>query len=295
MGTTVEVQIADRDEEEANSAINKVFSEFDRLNSKYSTYSEESYISRLNRNDSLEIKVDPETYWLLKKCNENYKITEGGFDPAIGNLVKLLGFESEDPGLPSADKIKEKLQEVGWKHITLLDDNRLIRSRKVSLNFNAIVKGYAVDRGAEILKNEGIEKFLVNAGGEIKTSGKEWSIGIQHPRQRDSLIAELKLKNLAVATSGDYQQFFKAGGKRYTHILNPVTGYPADQCQSVTIIAEDVLTADAIATGLFVQGVDKGLSIVENMKNIEAMMVDSSGRIRVSSGFNKFTGGSDGI
>ncbi len=153
----------------------------------------------------------------------------------------------------------------------------------------AIAKGYAVDKAMEVLLKKGISDGLINAGGEIKVIGEQWIVGIQHPREINFLAAKIKLdNNTAVATSGDYEQFFEKDGRRYHHILNPKTGYPADELQSVSLIAQDVTIADGLATAVFVLGTTKGLRLIESLPETEAMIIDSSGFMSYSSGFKKF-------
>lgn len=289
MGTLIEIQVKGAEENEANAAITKAFAEFERLNEKYSTYKNDNFMWSLNQSDAEYLEVDDETFFLLMESGKLNEATEGGFDPAIGGLIDLLGFEKGSPEMPKQNKVLEALEHVGWKHIELKEPNTLVRKKKVHLNFSAVVKGYAVDRACEILEQEGMPEYLVNAGGEIKGKGEDWKIGIQHPRERNSLLGKLIVPNgMGVATSGDYEQYFNKEGKRYSHIINPVTGYPATETQAVTVIAKDVLTADALATGVFVQEPAKGMEIIETLPDAECLIVKSTGEVIYSSGFDKY-------
>ncbi|MCF8242674.1 MAG: FAD:protein FMN transferase [Melioribacteraceae bacterium] len=288
MGTMIEIQVADLDEKESNKAITAAFNEIERINRKYSTYIKNNLMWDINNSDKKVIDVDPETYDLLIICDELFHTTNEAFDPAIGNLIDLLGFETGYPDLPEPGTIVEALQNVGWKHVNIEEKNKLRRSRNVKLNFGAIAKGYAVDRASFILDSLGVKKYLVNAGGEVKGEGREWLVGIQHPRKKNELLGSIVLNGRGIATSGDYEQFFNKAGRRYTHIINPVTGYPARECMAVTVITADVTRADALATGIFVQSPQIGLEIIEGLKETECLIVDSSGVIIKSSGFDKF-------
>ena len=288
MGTIVEIQIKDAGKEDANEAVNKAFAEFNRIDEKYSTYKQKNLMWKINNSEEDTIELDDESSYLVLKSEELYKATQGGFDPAIGNLIDLLGFETGDPELPPKEKVLEILKNTGWKNIQIKDKNRLIKSPEEKINFGGIAKGYAVDKAAEILEAEGIENYLINAGGEIYASGEDWTIGIQHPRNKNELIGAVNPDRIGIATSGDYEQFFEEDGKRYNHIINPVTGMPADETAAVTVIAGDVTTADGLATGIFVAGVETGMEIIENLENTEAMFIDSAGAVFYSSGFKKF-------
>jgi len=288
MGTTIEIQVIHNNNQVANEAINSAFEEVERINRKYSTYIDSNYIWVINNSGVSELKVDDETFYLLQKCNEFYEATNGGFDAAIGTYIDILGFETDNPDEPTITEIQSALEKVGWKHIELLENNLIRKIKPVKINFGAIAKGYAVDRMAEILRNNGIKKFLINAGGELIGEGNDWTIGIQHPRKKNELLGKVILNNISVATSGDYEQFFEKKNKRFHHIINPKTGLPSLETQAVTIISEKNVDADALATGVFVIGPVEGLKIIESLKNVEGLIVDSSGTIIKSSGFDQY-------
>lgn len=288
MGTTIEIQVIHNDNQAANEAINSAFEEVERINRKYSTYIDNNYLWVINNSGVSELKVDDETFYLLQKCNEFYEATNRGFDAAIGTYIDILGFETDNPDEPAITAIQSALEKVGWKHIELLENNLIRKNKPVKINFGAIAKGYAVDRMAEILRNNGIKKFLINAGGELIGEGNEWTIGIQHPRKKNELLGKVILNNISVATSGDYEQFFEKKNKRFHHIINPKTGLPSLETQAVTIISEKNVDADALATGVFVIGPVEGLIIIESLKNVEGLIVDSSGTIIKSSGFDQY-------
>lgn len=288
MGTMMEVQIRGVDENVANKAIDESFAEFKRLDTLFSTYIKGNEMWRINNSDSDTIVINEEVFSVLKKCDKIWRETEGAFDPAVGKLIDIIGFEKDKPALPSAEQIKSALEKVGWKKIKLEEPNVLIKPSHVKISLNACIPGYAADRVSKILLKKGIENFLVNAGGEIVAKGSDWKIGIQHPRKQNELLNSISLDGISVSTSGDYQQYFNKNGKRYTHIFNPVTGLPANGCEAVTIIAEDGLTSDALSTGIFVMGPEKGMKLIEKLPGVEALIVDTTGAIHKSSGFGKY-------
>jgi thiamine biosynthesis lipoprotein len=158
---------------------------------------------------------------------------------------------------------------------------------RMELDLGAIAKGYALDRAGEVLKKRGVENFLANAGGDLRVGGRKekeipWTIGIQHPRLPSDFIAKIQSKNAGIATSGDYEKYFLKDGERYHHILVPSSGLPARECQSVTILAPTAMDADALATTVFVLGPKKGFSLIEEMPNVHALIVDRRGSVLLS-------------
>lgn len=288
MGTMMEVQIRGVNEDVANKAIDESFAEFKRLDTLFSTYLKGNEMWRINNSDSNTIVINKEVFSILKKCDKIWRETNGAFDPAIGNLIDIIGFEKNNPVLPSAEQIKNALDKVGWKKIKLEEPNILIKPLRVKISLNACIPGYAADKVSRILLKKGINNFLVNAGGEIVAKGSDWKIGIQHPRKQNELLNSISLDGISVSTSGDYQQYFNKNGKRYSHIFNPVTGLPANGCEAVTVIAKDGLTSDALSTGIFVMGPEKGLELIEKLPGVEALIVDTTGTIHKSSGFGKY-------
>lgn len=287
LGTVVEIKVAATDKDAAHAAIQKAFNEILKIDSLFSTYNPASPVSKINKSIDTSFAVGKEIYFLLSKSDSMWKLTGGAFDAALNNFVKAWGFDADEPSMPGEADLKKAKVESGWKNIFLQGNNSFIRRNNAGLNFGAIAKGYAVDKAAEVLRSEGIEKAFVNAGGEIKAIG-EWIIGIQHPRNSEEMIMQIIIRDKAVSTSGDYEKYFLRNGKRYHHIFNPQTGMPADECQSVTIIADDVLTADVISTAVFVMGPGKGKIFLDSLKNIEGVIIDKNGKPALSENFNSY-------
>jgi thiamine biosynthesis lipoprotein len=288
LGTVVEIQVRDVDDKKAEDAITKAFAEVKRIDDLFTTYNEESPVWKLNNVTDSIISVDPEIYSLIVLCDSITKLSNGSFDVSLDNLTKSWGFYTDNPHLPKQAEVDSALLLSGWKSIKLFGDNKIIKHKNVGLNFGAIAKGYAVDKALEVLKKSGIKEALINAGGEISVIGSDWIVGIQHPREINSIIKKIKLNGKTVATSGDYEQYFEVDGKRYHHILDPKTGYPSTGLQSVTIINKSNTIADAFATAVFVMGKEKGMRLIESLDNTETMIIDSEGNIFYSSGFEKF-------
>lgn len=288
MGSTIEIQVRGVDKTLANEAINAAFAESKRIDTLFSTYLKDNYMSSINKSEKEDIFVNSEMFFMLKKAEELWKLTDGAFDAAIGKIIDLVGFEKNSPTLPTPEEVLKALENVGWKKIKLSEPNGLYKPKNIRISFNAVVPGYAADKCSQILEQKGIKNYLVNVGGEIFSKGNNWKIGIQHPRKKDELLGTISADCVGISTSGDYQQYFKKNGKRFSHIFNPATGYPANECEAVTIIAKDALTADALSTGIFVLGPKKGLALIEKLKDVEGIIVDITGTIHQSSGFTKF-------
>jgi thiamine biosynthesis lipoprotein len=288
MGSTVEIQVRGINSVTANKAIFASFEEVKQLDTLFSTYMTGNPMWMLNNTDADEIVVTNEMFNMLKMCDEIWRMTNGAFDPAIGNLIEVIGFEKGSPKLPTSKQIENALGKIGWKNILLKKENIISKPKQMRLSFNAIVPGYAADKIANLLSNFGIKEYLINVGGEIFARGDNWKIGIQHPRKEKELLGTINLNGMGVSTSGDYEQYFKKDGKRYSHLLNPLSGYPADECEAVTIIAKEASLADALSTGVFILGPVKGMELIEKLENVEGIIVDTTGTIHESSGFKKF-------
>lgn len=288
LGTVVEVQIRETDRKKAEASIEKAFNEIKRIDDLFSTYNKDSPVWKLIHNQDTLINVDPEIYSLMILCDSIYNITYGSFDVSLNKLLTTWGFDGDDPSLPADDKLSRALLNSGWDNIKLLEENMFKRAVGIELNFGAIAKGYAVDKAISVLKANQINSALINAGGEINTIGDDWIIGIQHPRIPNQIIEKVNPGKMSVATSGDYEKYFELDGKRYHHILNPKTGYPADSLISVTVLNKSCTITDALVTAVFVLGQLKGLRLIEALPETEVMIIDKQMNKSYSSGFKKF-------
>lgn len=220
----------------------------------------------------------------LRVMNES----NGAFDPRIKPLIDLWGFDGGQPAVPEAaalDASVEKLQVQGQPF-----DLQELAADPAVLHYGAWAKGYAVDRALAVLWSRE-SAALVDAGGEVRGFGADWTVGVQHPRLPGSLLVALEPGELAVATSGDYEQFFEQDGERYCHLLDPRTGWPAKGCRSVTVLAPDCARADALATAVFVLGSTEGLNLVEGLPGVECLIIDAEGERHDSSGLDAYLTG----
>jgi len=272
MGTFVEVTSPDKEA----SAI--VFNEIKRVEDLLSKYKADSEVSKLNKIGKL--KVSPGTFYIIKKSKEFWRASNGAFDITVAPLIDLWGFTDKKYFVPDDTEIKNVISLIGSDKIILNDKDNVIKFSVsgMKIDLGGIAKGYAVDCAVAKLKQKGINSCLINAGGQIYCLGdrfaKPWKIAVRDPRG-ENITGYLRLKNRAIATSGDYEQYFIKNNRRYSHIINPKTGYPADSgIISVTVIAPDGLTADALATSIFVLGKEKGEELAKNYAGVEVKIVE---------------------
>lgn len=299
MGTIVEISVAAQDEDAAFHAIKAAFSEMERIEREMSFFREESELSRLNRLAGRgPVQVSQELVALLRTSLRISQLTQGAFDVTVAPLLRLWPIYRAEKILPTDDRIREALSHVGYRKLMVSEHDRTVAFADpgMAVDLGGIAKGYAIDRAVAILKNLGVRAALVNAGGDVyaygrKPNGDPWTIGIRHPRQKDGVLAAAKVKDMAIVTSGDYERFFIKDGKRYSHIIDPRSGFTAQKTASVTVTAPEAVVADGLATGVLVLGAEKGLSVVESIPGVEAAVITegpSGGlEMRVSAHFLK--------
>jgi len=283
MGTLIEVTVVCRDQVQANKAIETAFQEMGRVEHLLSIYQNESPISMINNlAGDQTVMVDSEVFQILKEAIGYGKLTSGAFDLGIGPLTSLWDFGQGH--IPSKDEIAAKLLLVDYRDVILNEGGEVrFGAAGMAIDLGGIAKGYAVDRAIEVLEANGVSRAMVNAGGDMRVIGRIWRIGIQHPREANSVLGILRLKDEAVATSGDYQRYFIKDGVRYHHIIDPRTGWPATDCMSVTIVAKEAAMADALATGCFVLGPKLGMELIRSLPGVEGIIVSSEGKVLASS------------
>lgn len=253
-----------------------------RFDSSLSTYKPNSIISRMNRNDSSAIADDLfTTVW--NKAMEISTISDGAFDCTVGPLVNAWGFGFTDRMKVSSRVIDSLLPLVDYKKVKLVEGKVIKEDPRITFDFNAIAQGYAVDVVGDFLESNNISDFLIDIGGEVlgkgqKADGSPWSVAIEKPAKNSDderkIEIVLKLSNRAISTSGNYRKYYEDNGVRYSHTINPATGYPVEHSMlSASVIASDCMTADAFATVFMVWGIEKSKAFVEKHKDLEAYFI----------------------
>ena len=290
MGTTVEITLMGSDEEETGKAALRAFQEIKRIEQLMSPKIASGDVFRINQSAGTGwVKVSPETMEVIHKAKEISALSEGAFDITVGPLTQIWRTAREKGIPPSSEEVKRLLELVNFREIGIAPEGKIFLKKKgMSIDLGGIAKGYAVDRAFEILQSLGHKNFIVNAGGDLRVGGtrlnQPWTIGIQHPRDSQKIMAKVPLSDSALATSGDYEKFFIHQGKRYSHIFNPRDGFPADTCQSVSVLHKDCMTADALATAVFVLGPEKGYALCRKLDGVNCLLVDQEGKVIFSPG-----------
>ncbi|MFO7773776.1 MAG: FAD:protein FMN transferase [Dehalococcoidia bacterium] len=288
MDTRVTITVLADDEEDvrqAKEAISAAFREIDRVEKLMSATDPDSEIYRLNNSGTQWVELSPEVIYILKKSQEYSVLTDGCFDVTVKPLVDFWMKEVKRSGkMPTGDELSQYLELVDYRNLIIDEDNNRARFNRdgMEVTLGGIAKGYAVDRACEVLKGGGIEEALVDIGGDIRAIGtKSWRIGIRDPRAEEVLV-DIELENKAIATSGDYVRYhLLKGAELVHHIINPKTGAPARDSISVTIVAQDSLTADALSTGVFVIGPEKGRVLLDLIR-VGGLIVGPEGEIITS-------------
>lgn len=290
-GTTYHITYESPDNISYKEDVEHLLAEFD---TSLSTYNTTSVISKINRNESN--KTDYYLHTVLQKSKEVYENTSGAFDITVAPLVNAWGFGFKNKEEMTAEKVDSILQFVGFNMITFNDSVIEKKDPRVMIDMNAIAQGYSVDVVGAFLENKGITNYLVEIGGEVKTKGvnpdqKDWRIGIDKPVDNNfipgaDLQAIIKLNNKSLATSGNYRKFYEENGVKYSHTINPKTGYSVNHSLlSATVIANDCITADAFATSFMVLGLEKSYDLAMSIEDLEAYFIysDKDGKYQVKS------------
>ncbi|MDA8408422.1 MAG: FAD:protein FMN transferase [Deltaproteobacteria bacterium] len=289
MGTLIEITVVgpqDKLQETTDAAL----AEIKRIED-LASFHKETELTEINKRAGISpVRVKPELVSLIERALEISKLTDGAFDPTIGAIALLWNFsESEAPRLPGKDEIDQALKKVGWQKVEISTDKNevFLPEKGMALDLGGIAKCYSVNRAEEVIKSKGIKSALINAGGDIaafggKEPGVPWKVGIQDPRDNSGIAAVVEVESGLVFTSGDYERFFEKNGKRYHHILDPKTGYPATRAESVTIVAPDGTRVEGLPAAIFVLGPKKGMRLLSKFKDVSCLIIDPDGKIIIS-------------
>lgn len=292
MDTFVSLQVYADSPAVARAAIDKARAEMAQLEQILSAHNDESDLAKLTATAGIApIKVHAGTFSLIEHAQKLAQATTGAFDITVGPVLALYSFSPGKEQFPTDEQLIQVLPLVDWQRVKLDAEKEevFLSLTGMALDLGAVAKGYIVDCGLRILKAEGVKYGLINAGGDIgflgpKPDGNPWKVGLKNPVNPAGNFAIIELSGGAIATSGDYERFFFAKGRRYHHIIDPRTGIPADQCRSVTILADDAELADILSTAVFVLGPKAGLSFVETLPGVDAVIWDAENKVHYSSG-----------
>jgi len=289
MGTRCVVELWSDDRAKGEAAIEAVFAEFRRIDALMSTYKPESELSQVNADAArAPVRISRELYELLATSIEYSKLTRGAFDVTYASVGYLYDYRAHVH--PDEQAIAAALPGIDYRHIELLPESNSVRFRRpgVRIDLGGIAKGHAVDRGIDVLRQLGVERAMVNAGGDTRIIGdrlgRPWVVGIRHPDDENRIVLRIPLTDAALSTSGDYERFFEEDGVRYHHILDPRTGKSASKLRSVTIIAPTATRTDALTKSVFVLGAADGIAFIDTLEDVDAIAVTPEGKVLYSKG-----------
>jgi thiamine biosynthesis lipoprotein len=294
MGSELRLSAWTQDEPATLAVFESVFKEFDRLEALMSTWKDGSEIQILNKAAGQHpVPVSEEIRSVLITGRQVSEWTAGKFDLTWGVMSGLWKFDyqNKDGSIPDPKEVARRRKLIDYRQLEVDEQSRtaFIHRAGMIVNLGGIGKGYAVDRARDILRQRGIQDFMIQFGGDLYVAGKNgdrpWRLGIQDPRgPAEQIFASVEVSNSTFSTSGDYERFFIKDGRRYHHILDPATGEPAQGSRSVTILASSATIADGLSTGIFILGPEAGMALIERLPDVEGIIVGSNNKVLVSSG-----------
>jgi len=294
LGSPFEMTVVAKDTIQGNDYINLAIAEVKRVENLISDWIPTTQISLVNQNAGIKpIKVDKEVFELVERAIKVSQITSGAFDISYASMDKIWKFDGSMKTMPTEEAIKKSVAKIGYKNIILDSKEQTIflKNEGMKLGLGGIGQGYIADKVHQLLFLRGCTSGIVNVSGDINAwgkqpNGKPWTVGIVNPLNKNKIFATFPLENNAVETSGSYEKYVVFNGIRYSHIIDPRNGYPATGVVSVSVFAKQTEIADALATGIFVLGVEVGLDLVNQLKGIECIIVDDKGKIHSSKGID---------
>ena len=287
MGSRFEITVVANDSNQAHELIDTAVAEITRIEKLISSWDENSQTSEINRNAGIRpVKVDVELFDLIERAISISKLTDGAFDISYASMDRIWTFDGSMKVMPSAEDIAISVSKVGFQNIILDKTNSTVflKLKGMKIGFGAIGKGYAADKAKDLLIAKGASSGIINASGDMsiwgkQPNGKEWKVAITNPMDRNKVFALLPITNGAVVTSGNYEKYVTLNGKKYSHIIDPRTGYPSTGIISVTVFAPKAELADALATSVFVMGKEVGLDRINQLPKIECIIIDDEGNV----------------
>ena len=294
LGSPLEITVVAKDTIQGNQYIDLAITEVKRIEYLISDWIPSTQISQVNKNaGSKPVKVDKEVFDLVGRAIKVSQITSGAFDISYASMDKIWKFDGSMKAMPTEEDIKKSVSKIGYNNIILDSKEQTIFLKKegMKLGLGGIGQGYIADKVKELLLSKGCTSGIVNVSGDINAWGRQqegnpWTVGIVNPLNKNKVFATFPLEDSAVETSGNYEKYVIFNGIRYSHIIDPRTGYPAQGVVSVSVFAKQTEIADALATGIFVMGVEVGIDLVNQLKGVECIMVDDRGKIHSSKGID---------
>jgi len=287
MGSRFDITVVAENEAQANAYIDLAVSEISRIEKKISSWDSNSETSKIIENAGIRpVPVDKELFDLISRAIKISELTNGAFDISYASMDRIWKFDGSMKSLPTNEEVAQSVTKVGYRNIILDKEKQTVflKNKGMRIGFGAIGKGYAADKAKQLLIANNVKAGIMNASGDLTTwgtqpDGSPWMVGITNPLNKNKVFSWFPLDNNAVVTSGNYEKFVEFNGKKYTHIIDPRTGWPVTGLTSVTVFAPKAELADALATSVFVMGNDTGLDFINQLPGVECIIVDDNGII----------------
>jgi thiamine biosynthesis lipoprotein len=291
MGNHFEMSAIAADKAWADECIDAGVAEIQRIERLLTTYNDDSETNLINRQAGIApVRVSQETFDIIDRSLRISRLTQGAFDITYGSVDKRLwNFDQGMTSLPDPATARRMVRLINYRNVILnkTDTTVFLKEEGMRIGFGGIGKGYAAERAKTVMRQKGADSGIVNASGDLtvwghQPDGKPWTIGIVNPNAAEQVFSYLEIVNMAIATSGNYEKYVMIGGRRYSHTINPRTGLPVTGVKSVTILCPNAELADAMATPVMIMGIRAGLDMINQIKDIEAIVVDDEDRIYTS-------------
>lgn len=292
MGSRFSITVVSPSEELGHINIEEAIAEITRIERMISSWNTDSETYLINKNAGIKpVKVSLELFRLIERCKVISVLTDGAFDISYSSMDKIWKFDGTMTEMPTAEKIKKSVEKVGYEKIILNSEKQTVflKEKGMKISFGAVGKGYAADKAKQFLVSRQVAGGIIDAAGDLSTwgtdvTGKKWVIGIVNPLAKDKIVSWLPVVESSVATSGNYEKYVTFKGKRYSHIIDPRTGYPSSGIRQVTVFAKEAEVCDALATAVFIMGKEAGLFLINQLDGVEVILFDNFNKAHKSDG-----------
>ena len=290
MGSRFDITVVASNEKEGNEYIDSAIFEIARIEKLISSWDVNSETSLINKLSGIKpIKVDKELFDLIERSIAISTLTNGAFDISYASMDRIWKYDGTMREMPSEEKISSSIKKVGYQNIIIDKEAQTVflKLKGMKIGFGAIGKGYAADKAKALLIEKGAKAGIINASGDLnawgkQANGKDWMVAITNPLNKNKVFSWLPINDSAIVTSGNYEKFISFNGIRYSHIIDPRTGYPSTGIISTSIMTSNAELADAISTSVFVMGVETGLDFINQLKGVDCIIIDEQNKIHTS-------------
>jgi len=290
MGSRFDITVVASNEKEGNEYIDSAIFEITRIEKLISSWDLNSETSLINKHSGIKpIKVDKELFDLIERSIAISALTNGAFDISYASMDRIWNYDGSMREMPSEEEISNSIKKVGYQNISIDKEAQTVflKLKGMKIGFGAIGKGYAADKAKALLIEKGVKAGIINASGDLNAWGKQadgsdWMVAITNPLNKNKVFSWLPINDSAIVTSGNYEKFISFDGIRYSHIIDPRTGYPSTGIISTSIMTSNAELADAISTSVFVMGVETGLDFINQLKGVDCIIIDEENKIHIS-------------